>query len=276
MPPIRPRSAPGIDGHAHVFARDLKPTQAARYAPDYDATLADYLALLDAHGLSHGVLVQPSFLGTDNSYLLQALAQAPSRLRGVVVVEPDIAPEALEAMAALGVKGVRLNLVGRDLPDLGEARWQAFFRRLNDLGWHVELHRRLEDLPGLLSPLLAAGCRVVVDHYGRADARLGIDQPGFQQLLASGREGLVWVKVSALYRLTGSATEQLRFAGEALPALREHLGEGRLLWGSDWPHTQHERQVDTGEALAKLHTLVVDRPLLARVLRDNAAELFGI
>jgi predicted TIM-barrel fold metal-dependent hydrolase len=276
MPLIRPMSTRGIDGHAHVFARDLKTTPSARYAPDYDATLADYLALLDAHGLSHGVLVQPSFLGTDNRYLLQALAQAPSRLRGVVVVDPGIAPDQLERMAALGVKGVRLNLVGRDLPDLGDAHWQAFFKRLNALGWHVELHRRLEDLPGLLTPLLAAGCRVVVDHYGRADARLGIDQPGFQQLLAWGREGAVWVKVSALYRLTGSATEQLRFAGEALPALFEHLGEDRLLWGSDWPHTQHERHVDTGQELSKWHTLIGDGPLLARTLRDNAAELFGI
>lgn len=276
MTPIRPTPERGIDGHAHVFARDLKTTRSARYAPDYDATLADYLALLDAHGLSHGVLVQPSFLGTDNSYLLHALAQAPSRLRGVVVVDPEIAPDQLERMAALGVRGVRLNLVGRDLPDLGEARWHAFFERLNHLGWHVELHRRLEDLPGLLSPLLAAGCRVVVDHYGRADARLGVDQPGFQQLLRLGREGQVWAKVSALYRLPGTLAEQLRFAGEALPALFEHWGEDRLLWGSDWPHTQHERQVDTGAELAKLHTLIGAGPLLGRTLRDNAAELFGI
>jgi hypothetical protein len=60
----------GIDTHAHVFERGLPLANARRYAPGYDAPLSAYLAQLDAHGLSNGVLIQPSFLGTDNSYLL--------------------------------------------------------------------------------------------------------------------------------------------------------------------------------------------------------------
>jgi predicted TIM-barrel fold metal-dependent hydrolase len=53
-----------------------------RYAPSYDAPLGDYLGQLLAHGFSHGVLVQPSFLGTDNRYLLSALQTVPGQLRG--------------------------------------------------------------------------------------------------------------------------------------------------------------------------------------------------
>ncbi len=78
----------GIDTHAHVFERGLPLANARRYAPGYDAPLSAYLAQLDAHGLSNGVLIQPSFLGTDNSYLLAALKQAPQRLRGVAVIDP--------------------------------------------------------------------------------------------------------------------------------------------------------------------------------------------
>lgn len=265
-----------IDGHAHVFERHLELAEARRYAPGYDATLADYLTQLDRHGLSHGVLVQPSFLGTDNSYLLEALAQAPERLRGVVVVDPETPAHELQRMAALGVRGVRLNLVGRELIDLGEARWQSFFEVLNSLGWHVELHRHIEDIPTLIKPLLAAGCKVVVDHFGRADARLGLDQPGFAQLLTLGREGNVWVKVSALYRLGGSQGEQQVFAGRAMAALREHLGANRLLWGSDWPHTQHEQQVDFGRVIESMRALAGEAGLLSAVFHDSAAELFGI
>ena len=56
----------GIDTHAHVFARGLTLAEGRRYAPDYDAPVEDYLRRLDENGLSHGVLVQPSFLGTDS------------------------------------------------------------------------------------------------------------------------------------------------------------------------------------------------------------------
>ncbi|MEM5300204.1 hypothetical protein VSR82_39225 [Burkholderia sp. JPY481] len=49
--------------------------------PDYDATLDAYLAQLDTHGVSHGVLVQPSFLGTDCSYMLDAPRPARRRWR---------------------------------------------------------------------------------------------------------------------------------------------------------------------------------------------------
>ncbi len=87
MPDTCTKPITGIDCHAHVFSRDLELAAVRRYTPGYDATLAQYLSHLHAHGLSHGVLVQPSFLGTDNRYLLAALRQAPEQLRGVVVVE---------------------------------------------------------------------------------------------------------------------------------------------------------------------------------------------
>lgn len=89
----------GIDAHAHVFSKDLSLASGRRYSPDYDATVQAYLANLSEHGLSHGVLVQPSFLGTDNRFLLDALAQAPDRLRGVAVVDTDISRGALQHMA---------------------------------------------------------------------------------------------------------------------------------------------------------------------------------
>ena len=73
-----------VDTHAHVFHQGLALADTRRHTPDYDATLAQYLELLDGHGLSHGVLVQPSFLGTDNSHLLQALRAAPARLRRIM------------------------------------------------------------------------------------------------------------------------------------------------------------------------------------------------
>lgn len=75
--------------HAHVFARDLPLAGERRYAPHYDAPLALYLAQLDAHDIARGVLVQPSFLGADNRYLLAALSLERSRLRGIAVIDSE-------------------------------------------------------------------------------------------------------------------------------------------------------------------------------------------
>ncbi|MET0529418.1 MAG: amidohydrolase family protein [Microvirga sp.] len=109
-------SVTAIDSHAHVFKRGLPLAANIRYAPDYDATPEDYIRNLDAKGMSNGFLVQPSFLGTDNSYMLEALRRYPNRFRGIVVVQPDIRQDALQELAAAGVVGIRLNLIGVQNP----------------------------------------------------------------------------------------------------------------------------------------------------------------
>jgi len=79
-----------IDTHSHVFHRGLKLASGRRYAPDYDAPLSLYLQQLDQNGTTNGVLVQPSFLGTDNSYLVECVKQTNGRLRGIAVVDAPI------------------------------------------------------------------------------------------------------------------------------------------------------------------------------------------
>ncbi|SET73670.1 Predicted metal-dependent hydrolase, TIM-barrel fold [Pseudomonas sp. NFR09] len=269
------RSITGIDAHAHVFSQALTLAGERRYTPRYDATLADYLGHLHANGLSHGVLVQPSFLGTDNGYLLAALQQAPDQLRGVVVLERDIPHDALRAMARAGVVGVRLNLVGRALPDFAEPGWKVFFEHLVALGWHVELHREVADLPQLVRQLLPFGIKLVVDHFGRPDARLGVAQRDFAELLDLGLSGQLWLKVSGIYRLGGSPAQNLEFARQAMPLLQQSFGLHRLVWGSDWPHTQHETSVDYPTVIEQRQALGWSTPVAQALLIDTPRALFG-
>jgi len=268
-------SIPGSDAHAHVFSRTLTLAGERRYTPGYDATLADYLGHLHANGLSHGVLVQPSFLGTDNRYLLAALQQAPDRLRGVVVVERDIPRDALHAMARSGVVGVRLNLVGRALPDFTEPGWKVFFEHIVELDWHVELHRELDDLPHLVRQLLPFGVKLVIDHFGRPDARLGVEQRGFTELLELALGGHLWLKVSGIYRLAGSPAQNLQFARQAMPLLQQSFGLHRLVWGSDWPHTQHEASVGYAAVIEQRQALGWSAAVEQALLIDTPRQLFG-
>ncbi|WP_437436709.1 amidohydrolase family protein [Pseudomonas putida] len=271
--PVSPFTA--IDSHAHVFSRGLNLAAERRYAPTYDAPLGDYLAQLAGHGFSHGVLVQPSFLGTDNSYLLAALQTAPRQLRGVVMLEPGVARDTLEQMARLGVRGVRLNLMGQALPDLRDAGWRPLLELIGDLGWHVELHRQVADIPALVRALQPYGVDIVIDHFGRPDARLGLGQPGFAELLTLGGQGKVWVKVSGIYRLGGAPGQNLDFARQALCALEAHYGADRLMWGSDWPHTQHESVMSFTAAVEQFDALGCSASLRRALLVDTARGLFG-
>lgn len=262
-----------IDTHAHVFTQGMRMIEGRRYTPAYDATIADYLAMLDDNGFSHGVLVQISFLGTDNSYLVEALRQEPARLRGIVVVEPDIAMEELCALDAVGVVGVRLNLIGLPNPPLASVEWQKYLRQLAALNWQVEVQAEAQRLPQLLPPLLGAGVRVVVDHFGRPDQTLGIVDPGFRYLLTLGKSRQVWVKLSGAYR-NGPGGRGEDIATSAAPALLGEFGAERLLWGSDWPHTCFEQPGATGMAREALELWIPSKADRHAILVESPRTLF--
>jgi predicted TIM-barrel fold metal-dependent hydrolase len=256
-------SLPTIDTHAHVFHRGLKLAPGRRYAPDYDAPLALYLEQLDRNGMSNGVLVQPSFLGTDNSYLVESLKTAGGRLRGIAVVDPSVTADELRALDRAGVVGIRLNLVGQPLPDLAAGEWKALLGNVKSMGWQVELQRNASDLALLAPQLLDHGVTVVLDHYALPDPKLGVADPGFQSVLKLGATRNVWVKISAPYR-NGASGES--FAKEAYPLLRKAYGLDRLLWGSDWPHTQFEASQAYAKNRQFLDALIVDDSERVQVL----------
>ncbi|QQO36856.1 amidohydrolase family protein [Bradyrhizobium diazoefficiens] len=254
---------PAIDTHAHVFRRGLKLAPGRRYAPDYDAPLSLYLEQLDYNGITNGVLVQPSFLGTDNSYLVECLKQTSARLRGIAVVDPNVSTEELRELDRAGVIGIRLNLVGRLLPDLAASEWRGLLANVKAMGWQVEIQRNASDLAALAPQLLDHGVTVVLDHYALPDPKLGVADPGFQSVLKLGATKNVWVKISAPYR-NGPASES--FANEAYPLLRNAYGLDRLLWGSDWPHTQFEATQSYAKNREFLDTLIVNKSERAQVL----------
>ena len=263
-----------VDTHAHVFTRGLALAAARRYAPEYDATVDDYLAMLDGNLMSHGVLVQPSFLGTDNAYLVEALRAAPGRLRGIAVVEPDARAGHLLALQSVGVVGIRLNLIGRLNPDFGDAELRRHLADVAALGWQVEVQAEARRLPAVLDGLLPFGMPVVVDHFGRPDPELGLSDPGFRHLRAMADTRRIWVKLSAAYRnFQGPDSE--RRAAEAAGLLRQAFGPHRLLWGSDWPHTQFETRADPQSASRALDTWLPDSNDRRIVLAESPARLFG-
>ena len=262
-----------IDAHAHVFVRGLPLAKQRRHAPDYDATLDDYAGHLLANGISHAVLVQPSFLGTDNSFFIDVAKHYPRRFRGVAVVDCAVTDAELALLNRTGVVGIRLNLIGLAVPPLNAPDWQRLFARVNALGWHVEVHREAVDLHAVVGPLLAQGCTVVVDHFGRPDPHTGANDPGFRYLLSVAATGRVWVKLSAAYR--SAPGDDGTALGTALASqLLDAYTPERLVWGSDWPHTQHQQLVDYAATRRALDQWVPDAAQREWILTRSARALY--
>ena len=59
----------------------------------------------------------------------------------------------------------------------------AFGKRLAGVGWHLQIHMAGELIAELAPSLKRSPVPVVIDHIGRIDASLGLDQPAFRALL---------------------------------------------------------------------------------------------
>ena len=259
-----------VDCHAHVLRRDAPLASDRHSGPKRDCTVEEYLTVLDAHGISHGALTAPSFYGTDNSLLLDALDRAARRLRGTVIVAPDIDRPVLEAMAERGAVGIRLNWLRRaSLPDVSSADYRRLFATVRDLGWHVEIYLEGPLVANVLPRIRESGAHVVVDHFGSPDPARGVACLGFQRVLEGVRAGDTWVKLSASYRQGGVDCQRY------VDALLDAGGPQQLVWASDWPFVSHEDHVTYETCLNELHTWVSDKETRRLILAETPVKLFG-
>lgn len=264
-----------VDSHAHVFTLSLKIAPFHRYIPNYSASLDTYLGLLRRFQFTNGVIIQPSFLGTDNSYLLSCLKQYPNRLRGVIVIDPSRGLETIDELHDAGCTGVRLNLFGLPDPPLKNPSWEKTLARMRELGWHVELHVEARRIHELAPAILDAGVRIVVDHFGRPDPKLGLDDSGFRYLVSLANTRQVWVKISGFYR-NGDNGRGEQIALQAVPVFKSTFGLDRMVWGSDWPHTQYENSMNYEASHLFLLRMLPDEAERRVVLNSTPRELYRI
>src|SRR6202040_3527990 len=101
-------------------------------------------ATLDAHGVAHALLVQPSGYGFDNSAMLDAMAAAPGRFKAIAVISGEESDRELHALADQGVVGVRFNLVTFDPTAMAGAGMARLLARLKALDWFTQVFARDE------------------------------------------------------------------------------------------------------------------------------------
>ena len=130
MTPNAPFTAPLVDSHAHVYTTDMPLAPTAWHKPPADATIEQYIATLDRHGVEYAVLSAASLFDDYNEYSLEA-TRKHKRLRTTVIVKPTIDPYVMRMMKDDGAVGVRLQWRHvKSVPDITTAEYQKFFRRV--------------------------------------------------------------------------------------------------------------------------------------------------
>jgi len=266
-----------IDCHAHIIDPERFPfTGRNGYQPRSDerGTREAFGAVLDEHGVSNGVLVQLSGYGTDNSANLDAMKSYPGRFKAIAVVDPDVDDRTLENLADAGVVGVRFNLPSYEPDALMRPGTPRFLQRLKGLGWFAQIYADDAQWRDAAAVLRASGVRVLVDHFGVRDIAVGTGHPGFQAVLALGREGIATVKLSSPFRVS----RMLAGFDDLDPYVDELLkafGVNGCLWGSDWPFVNVPRRPIYADVLAPLSRWLPDPADRIRVLAHNPRRLFG-
>jgi predicted TIM-barrel fold metal-dependent hydrolase len=126
---------------------------------------------------------------------------------------------------------------------------------------------------------------LVLDHFAMVPEAVAEDDARLDLLLSLLRSGQAYVKLSAPYRLASTPAVADALAAR-LAALYVKTNPGRLLWGSDWPHTNREpgkgahetsayRQLAPGAMRRGIESWLPDASVRRQVLVENPASLYG-
>jgi predicted TIM-barrel fold metal-dependent hydrolase len=243
------------DCHVHVFEPGVALAPFRPYTPE-PAPATALLAHLAAVGAGHAVLVQASPHGDDNSGLLAALDRLGPAHRAIIAPAPGLDVPALAALRARGVRGLRLNPMGRfERADAGMGRRLSAVGALAaEAGLVLEVAASADALEDAAPEIAALPCPLVLPHLADLAAP-GVSGDRRRRLVEVLARHRVWVKLSGFDRYAAeAAAETAALLAEALP--------DRLVWGSDWPHTPFHRGLPVRD----------DRPTPARRIDDAAAR----
>jgi predicted TIM-barrel fold metal-dependent hydrolase len=276
------------DCHTHIFGDPQRfPYAVGRVYTPEQASVAEMRSLHRALHADRVVIVQPSVYGTDNSCTLDAIKQLGPGARGIAVIDEKTSEAVLDELHQGGIRGIRINLetAGQADPSVARRRLQAAVERIKGRrDWHVEVYTRLSVIEAVKDQVMASPVPISFDHFGGAQAALGLEQAGLGVLLALVNGGKAYVKISAPYRSSKQAPDypDLTPLAKALIAANPQ----RIIWGTDWPHPAQilgKRaeeitplyQIDDGRDLNLVALWASDPAQRKTILVDNPARLYG-
>lgn len=263
------------DAHCHIFG----PGDKYPYAPDRsytppDAPLERFRELQKTLGLERAVLVNASCHGTDNTVILDAIAESNGQYRGVANVDDTFTDKDFERLHEGGIRGVRFNFVRHlgGMPDMDV--FHRILGRIRHLGWHVVLHFDAADVVEFRDLLLNLPVPFIIDHMGRVPTGDGLEQEPFQQLLKLAENEACWIKVCGAERISSEGppfTDAIPFARAIID-----VAPDRVLWGTDWPHPNIKKHMpNDGDLVDLIPLMAPDEAMQRKLLVENPEKLYG-
>ncbi len=273
-----------IDAHHHLWDPDqahypwLEREQAAPVRRRFD--IGDLRAVTAGHDVEGTVVIEARH-SLDETRSLMRVAAAGDLVARVVgwvnLTDPaldDVLGELRSEPGGDRLAGIRVEL------DAHERDWLArpdVLRGLHTLAAAGLAYDVLADASQLEAAVKAARAvpelTVVVDHLGKPNVAAGEDRPWAASMAALGELPNVWCKVSG-----GSAAAIMSRDPEAMRRLvagvRDWFGDGRLVFGSDWPVCT--LSAPYGDVLARWQELLADLSEADReaTFRGNARRVY--
>jgi predicted TIM-barrel fold metal-dependent hydrolase len=272
-PPRLAAPANACDCHMHIY-------DAARFAPlrpgarmQAQASVAEYRLLQRRLGTRRTVVVTPAVYETDNRVTLDAIARLGDA-RGVAVVHPTVTDAELQQLADGGIRGIRFTQFDPATAVTTRDMIEPLSRRVADLGWHVQIHMRADQIAAAAGLWERLPSTIVFDHMGRLPQPVGLDHPAFAIIRRLIDKGRTWVKLSGAYLDTKVGPPSYADATAVARAFAAAAPE-RMVWGSDWPHPTETQKPDDAVLFDLLADWVSDAATRQRVLVGNPETLYG-
>ncbi|MCC7422419.1 MAG: amidohydrolase family protein [Planctomycetaceae bacterium] len=232
-----------IDAHSHIWTQDTKsyPLAAGWRRLNIEPkswTAEELLKEAATVGVDRVVLIQMSFYGFDNSYMLDSIRKFPGKFSGVAVIDQDSRRPDMEMrmLKGQGVRGFRIYSKNQ-MPD----KWLS--SDAMHAMWTCGAEERLAMCclmdPDEL-PALDRMCRdfpetpVVIDHLCRIGVSGTVEPKDVKALCDMARHKNVTVKVSAFYAL-GKKKSPYTDLGPMIKQVVDAFGPERLMWATDCP-----------------------------------------
>ena len=273
------------DTHAHVFGPpDVFPyAETRKYTPPA-APIEHYMNVMEITGLSRVVFATPTAHGYDNSGIIDAMAKLKAKYgdcaRGIANIDESYDDAALDKLHEAGFRGARFHLMD-DRPGSQEFL-DAHIPVLMKRNWILDLHVDPKDLLHHEGYIRALPTVTIIDHMGRCRGADGIGQPGFQLLLDLLKSDKIWVKICSLNKVSKMHRGEVQGLPymDMVPLAKAVIAAApdRVLWGTDWPHSNVLKPggiPNEGDLLDLLLEMMPDEATRHRVLVENPARLFG-
>ncbi|KAJ0344464.1 hypothetical protein KNSL1_009329 [Colletotrichum chrysophilum] len=270
------------DTHHHIFEPARFPFASARHFTPSVATLEQLKTFEDSIGVSHVCIAHGLSYGADCSSLLYYLEQFNGTARGICVLDLDtVTNELLDKYHGAGIRSARLDFFKAQAMNDVDKQVNLIKSTANRLlqwhptgnSWSIQIQQPNISYWAKLGPVIQQSkLPVVLDHIGLVKASSMAptgsvpvrEQTGWQDLLNTLRGGNLWIKISAPYRCSRADPhfEDLRDIVQELVKTNSK----RLVWGSDWPHTQRHEDRHLRSKHEQEPFLNIDNPAWIRSL----------